>query len=166
MTFTFPIFIKGVSALTDKENNTKEKDNEKQQEKDKEKARKEKELKVVMPEAEWATMPQKEFAQQPDYLIVFADFYIAQFNQRDLEIMNLYDTNSNMVDINHYLLNNIHFTRKELVKHVLQYHAKNFQNIIDEIAAKDGVEAEKMTSYKDWDNWYEDRRNKISASLS
>ena len=162
MTFTFPIFIKGVSALTEKENNSKEKDNEKEQEK----KDKEEELKVVMPDAEWTTMPEEEFTEQPDYLKVFADFYIAQFNQRDLEIMNLYDTNSNMVDINHYLLNNIKFTRKELVKHVLQYHAQNFQSIIDEIAAKDGVDAEKMTSYRDWNNWYEERRNKISTSLS
>ena len=134
--------------MTEKENNSKEKDNEKEQEK----KDKEEEIKVV--------------TEQPDYLKVFADFYIAQFNQRDLEIMNLYDTNSNMVDINHYLLNNIQLTRKELVKHVLQYHAQNFQSIIDEIANKDGVDAEKMTTYKDWDNWYEERRNKISTSLS
>ena len=147
--------------MTEKENNSTDKDNEKEQEKDKKE-----EIKVVMPDPEWTTMPQEEFAEQPDHLTVFADFYIAKFNQNDLEIMNLYDDNSNMVDINHYLLDNIHFSRKELVKHVLQYHAQNFQNIIDQIADKDNVDATKMTSYDDWDNWYEDRRNNIPTSLS
>ena len=147
--------------MTEKENNSTDKDNEKEQEKDEKE-----EIKVVMPDAEWTTMPQEEFAEQSEHLTVFADFYISKFNQRDLEIMNLYDDNSNMVDINHYLLDNIHFSRKELVKHVLQYHAQNFQSIIDQIADKDNVDATKMTSYDDWDNWYEDRRNNIPTSLS
>ena len=115
MTFTFPIFTKGVSALTEKETNIKEQDNEQEQENE--------ELKVVMPEAEWTTMPEEEFAEQPGYLRVFTDFYIAKFNQRDLEIMNTYDSDSNMVDINHYVMDNIKFSRNELVKHALQYHA-------------------------------------------
>lgn len=158
MTFTFPIFTKGVSALTEKETNIKEQDNEQEQENE--------ELKVVMPEAEWTTMPEEEFAEQPDYLRVFTDFYIAKFNQRDLEIMNTYDIDSNMVDINHYVMDNIKFSRNELVKHALQYHANNFQNIIDEIVKQDSIKPEEMTSYSDWDNWYEDRRNNISTSLS
>ena len=158
MTFTFPIFIKGVSALTEKENNIKEQDNEQEQENE--------DLKVVMPDAEWTTMPDEEFDEQPDYLKVFTDFYIAKFNQRDLEIMNMYDVNSNMVDINHYVIDNINFGRRELIKHALQYHANNFQSIVDEIVKQDKVEPEKMTSYKDWDNWYENRRDNISTSLS
>lgn len=163
MTFTVPIFNKGVSALTEKENNIKDTEkNDKENENEEENQ----ELKVVMPEANWTTMPAEEFAEQPGYLKVFTDFYIAKFNQRDLEIMNMYDVNSNMVDINHYLLNNIHFGRKELVRHTLQYHANNLQGIVDEIADKDGVEAENMTSYRDWDNWYEKRRDNISSSLS
>lgn len=144
--------------MTEKENNIKEQDNEQEQENE--------DLKVVMPDAEWTTMPDEEFDEQPDYLKVFTDFYIAKFNQRDLEIMNMYDVNSNMVDINHYVIDNINFGRRELVKHALQYHANNFQGIVDEIVKQDKVEPEKMTSYKDWDNWYEDRRDNISTSLS
>ena len=154
----FPIFNKGVSALTEKENNIKEQDNEQEQENE--------DLKVVMPDAEWTTMPDEEFDEQPDYLKVFTDFYIAKFNQRDLEIMNMYDVNSNMVDINHYVIDNINFGRRELIKHALQYHANNFQSIVDEIVKQDKVEPEKMTSYTDWDNWYENRRDNISTSLS
>lgn len=153
-----------MSALTEKENNIKDTDNEKEQ--DKEKELKEEELKVVMPEATWTTMPQTEFTEQPDYLQVFTYFYIAKFNQQDLEIMNLYDTNSNMVDINHYLLDNIHFEQKELMQHALQYHAQNLQNIVDEIIRQDNIKAAEMTSYDDWDNWYENRRDNISTSLS
>lgn len=144
--------------MTEKENNIKEQDNEKEQENE--------ELEVVMPEANWTTMPEEEFAEQPDYLQVFADFYIAKFNQRDLEIMNTYDVGSNMVDINHYVIDNINFERRDLVKHALQYHADNFQSIIDEIAKQDGVASAKMTSYRDWNDWYEDRRNNIATSLS
>lgn len=147
-----------MSALTEKETNIKEQDNEQEQENE--------ELKVVMPEAEWTTMPEEEFAEQPDYLRVFTDFYIAKFNQRDLEIMNTYDVDSNMVDINHYVMDNIKFSRNELVKHALQYHANNFQNIVDEIVKQDSIKPEEMTSYSDWDSWYEDRRNNISTSLS
>ena len=54
MTFTFPIFTKGVSALTEKETNIKEQDNEQENE----------ELKVVMPEAEWTTMPEEERSEE------------------------------------------------------------------------------------------------------
>ncbi|WEV36860.1 hypothetical protein [Lactobacillus sp. ESL0677] len=140
--------------MTEQENNTKDTEQEND------------ELKVVMPDADWSTMTQEEFAEQPDYLQVFTDFYISQFNQRDLEIMDRYDTNANMVDINHYLLDNIKFSRKELIRHVLQYHAANFQSLIDEIAKKDEVDPSKMTTYIDWDNWYEDRRSKIENSLS
>lgn len=147
--------------MTEKEKNIKEQDNEQEQEEEEND-----ELKVVVPDAEWITMPEEEFVEQPEYLKVFTDFYIAKFNQRDLEIMNLYDTDSNMVDINHYLLNNIHFSRKELIKHALQYHAQNFKNIIKEITKQEGIEAEEMASYRDWNNWYEQRRNNISSSLS
>ncbi|MBA1392326.1 hypothetical protein EQ500_00170 [Lactobacillus sp. XV13L] len=144
------------------------KDTKTEQEKKKEQEKKEREelLKVVVPEAEWVTMPQEDFTAQPEYLQLFTDFYIAKFNQRDLEIMNTYDTSSNMVDINHYLLDNIHFSRQELVNHALQYHAHNFQSIVAEITAQDEIDAAKMTSYQDWDHWYEQQRNEISNSLS
>ena len=48
-------------------------------------------FKVVMPEANKTTMPQEEFKEQPDYLKVFANFYIAEFDEDDLEVINLYD---------------------------------------------------------------------------
>lgn len=144
--------------MTEEENKIKE------QEQDKEKENNE--LKVVMPDAEWTTMSEQKFADQPEYLKVFTDFYLAKFNQRDLEIMNMYDVNSNMVDINHYVMDNINFGRRELIRHALQYHAKNFQSIIDEIVKENQVDLEKMISFNDWDNWYEERRKNISTSLS
>jgi hypothetical protein len=147
-----------VSALTEKENNIKDTTSENEQEND--------EIKVVMPEATWTTMPQEQFKEQPEYLQVFTNFYIAKFNQRDLEVMSTYDVNSNMVDINHYLVDNIHFTRKELVRHALQYHDNNFHQLVDEIVRQDHIDKESMTSYEDWDNWYEERRNNFSTSLS
>ncbi|BDR61106.1 hypothetical protein [Lactobacillus xylocopicola] len=146
--------------MTEKEEkNIKEQDQEKEEQENEE-------LKVIVPEVTWTTMPAAEFAEQPKYLQVFTDFYIAKFNQRDLEIMNTYDVDSNMVDINIYLLDNIKFGHKDLVSHALQDHAQNFLNIVAEIAQKDDVTAENMTSYQDWDDWYEDRRNNISTSLS
>ncbi|MDF7638180.1 hypothetical protein PT285_01845 [Lactobacillus sp. ESL0791] len=119
-----------------------------------------------MPEASWTTMDAEEFKEQPEELKVFANFYISQFSQRDLEIMDAYDTSSNTVDINHYLLDNIHFTRKNLVKHALQYHDYNFQSLLDEIAKKDKINPKEMTSYEDWNTWYEKRRREIPNSLS
>lgn len=142
-----------MSALTEKEKNTK--DNEETID-----------LEVVVPQANWKTMPQEEFTSQPDYLQIFADFYIAQFNERDLEIMDAYDTDANMVDINHYIIDNINFSRRELVKHVLQYHGQNFQNLVDEIVKQDNIAPTEMTTYQDWENWYEDRRSHITNSLS
>ena len=41
-------------------------------------------LKVVMPEANKTTMPKEEFKEQPDYLKVFANCYIVQFDEDDL----------------------------------------------------------------------------------
>ncbi|ABX26435.1 hypothetical protein [Lactobacillus helveticus] len=123
-------------------------------------------LKVVMPEANKTTMPKEEFKEQPDYLKVFANFYIAQFDEDDLEIINLYDEKHNMVDINSYLLNNIHFPRKKLIDHVLQYHDYNFKNLLDVMIEKTGVKPEDMLTYEAWDKWYEEQRAKISSSLS
>ena len=99
-------------------------------------------LKVVMPEANRTTMPQEEFKEQPDYLKVFANFYIAEFDEDDLEVINLYDENHNMVDINRYVLNNIHFPRKKLVDHVLQYHDYNFKDLLKTMEEKTGVKPE------------------------
>ncbi|CDI57768.1 hypothetical protein VKX94_00315 [Lactobacillus helveticus] len=123
-------------------------------------------LKVVMPEANKTTMPKEEFKEQPDYLKVFANFYIAQFDEDDLEIINLYDEKHNMVDINSYLLNNIHFPRKKLIDHVLQYHDYNFKNLLDVMIEKTGVKPEDMLTYEAWDKWYKEQRAKISSSLS
>lgn len=123
-------------------------------------------LKVVMPEANKTTMPKEEFKEQPDYLKVFANFYIVQFDEDDLEIINLYDEKHNMVDINSYLLNNIHFPRKKLLDHVLQYHDYNFKNLLDVMIEKTGVKPEDMLTYESWDKWYEEQRAKISSSLS
>lgn len=123
-------------------------------------------LKVVMPEANKTTMPKEEFKEQPGYLKVFANFYIAQFDEDDLEIINLYDEKHNMVDINSYLLNNIHFPRKKLLDHVLQYHDYNFKNLLDVMIEKTGVNPEAMLTYEAWDKWYKEQRAKISSSLS
>ncbi|MCT3403208.1 hypothetical protein [Lactobacillus helveticus] len=123
-------------------------------------------LKVVMPEANKTTMPKEEFKEQPDYLKVFANFYIVQFDEDDLEIINLYDEKHDMVDINSYLLNNIHFPRKKLLDHVLQYHDYNFKNLLDVMIEKTGVKPEDMLTYEAWDKWYEEQRAKISSSLS
>lgn len=124
------------------------------------------ELKVVMPEPNRVVMTPEVFKEQPDYLKVFANFYIAQFDQRDLEIMNLYDIDHNVVDINHYLMVNIHFPRKTLIKNVLQYHDYNFMNILEEIKKDEDIDPESMTTYESWADWYEARRKKIPGSLS
>ena len=124
------------------------------------------ELKVVVPEANKVTMPAEEVKDQPDYLKVFANFYISEFDGDNLEVINLYDDNHNMVDINGYLLNNIHFPRKKLVDHVLQYHDYNFKNLLKVIAEKTGVKPEEMLTYEAWEKWDEDQRSKIPSSLS
>ena len=146
---------KGVTTLTEEEKNAQaqaDKENE--------------DLKVVMPEANKTTMPAEEFKDQPDYLKVFANFYIAEFDEDDLEVINLYDTNHNMVDINGYLLNNIHFPRKKLVDHVLQYHDYNFKDLLKVMAEKTGVKPDEMLTYEAWEKWDEDQRSKIPSSLS
>lgn len=124
------------------------------------------EFEVVMPEANRVTMPEEQYEEEPDYLKVFANFYIAEFNAKDLEIMNSFDKNHNCVDINKYLQNNIHFPRKVLIKHVLHLHAYNFQNLLDAISKKTDLDYKNLKTYEDWVNWYEDRRRQIPGSLS
>lgn len=136
---------KGVTTLTEEEKNA-------QAQADKENEEENEDLKVVMPEANKTTMPAEEFKDQPDYLKVFANFYIAEFDEDDLEVINLYDTNHNMVDINGYLLNNIHFPRKKLVDHVLQYHDYNFKDLLKVMAEKTGVKPDEMLTYEAWEN--------------
>lgn len=124
------------------------------------------EFEVVMPEATRSEMTATGFKDQPDYLENFANFYISKFNQNDLEIMNLFDKNHNIVDIDDYLINNQSFSRKELVKHVLNIHDYNFENLLKEINSETGLDAEKLASYEDWDTWYESRRKLIPGTLS
>lgn len=133
---------------------------------DKENEEENDDFKVVMPEANKTTMPQEEFKEQPDYLKVFANFHIAEFDEDDLEIINLYDENHNMVDINRYILNNVHFPRKKLVDHVLQYHDYNFKNLLKVMEEKTGVKPEEMLTYEAWEKWDEDQRAKLHSSLS
>lgn len=123
-------------------------------------------FKIVMPEPERVTMPAREVADQPAYLVNFANFYVSSFERDDLEIISEFDEDHNMVNINHYLLLNQPFSRKNLVKHVLIDHAHNFQAILDKITAETGVDPEAMTTYEDWSNWYEGVRAKIESSLS
>jgi type II restriction/modification system DNA methylase subunit YeeA len=144
--------------LTEEEKNAQAQANKENEEND--------DLKVVMPEANRTTMPQEEFKEQPDYLKVFANFYIAEFDEDDLEVINLYDENHNMVDINRYVLNNIHFPRKKLVDHVLQYHDYNFKDLLKTMEEKTGVKPEEMLTYEAWEKWDEDQRTKIPSSLS
>lgn len=146
--------------MTEEEKNTNQKAEEEEKEEENP------ELKVVMPEANRVTMEPEEFKEQPDYLKIFANFYIAQFDLDDLEIINLYDKSHNMIDINKYLLNNIHFPRKTLIKHVLQYHDYNFKALLDEISKDEDIDPKEMKTYEDWSTWYEKRRGKIAGSLS
>ena len=146
--------------MTEEEKNTNQKAEEEKDEDENP------DFKVVMPKANRVTMEPEEFKEQPDYLKVFANFYIAQFGLDDLEIINLYDKNHNMVDINKYLLNNIHFPRKTLIKHVLQYHDYNFKALLDEISKDEDIDPEQMKTYEDRNTWYEKRRAKIPGSLS
>ena len=147
--------------MTEEEKNTNQKAEEEEKEEEENP-----ELKVVMPEANRVTMEPEEFKEQPDYLKIFANFYIAQFDLDDLEIINLYDKSHNMIDINKYLLNNIHFPRKTLIKHVLQYHDYNFKALLDEISKDEDIDPKEMKTYEDWSTWYEKRRSKIAGSLS
>lgn len=147
--------------MTEEEKNTNQKAEDQEKDEDENP-----DLEVVMPEPNRVTMDQEEFKEQPDYLKVFANFYIAEFGQDDLEIINLYDKKHNMVDINKYLLNNIKFPRKKLIKHVLQYHDYNFQALLDEISKEEDIDPKNMKTYEDWETWYEKRRSKIPGSLS
>lgn len=121
---------------------------------------------VVVPEANRVFMDEHEFAEQPDYLVQFANFYVAKFGSDDLELIDFVDDRTNTVDINTYLLSNISFSRKELVKHVLEVHAAAFENLLAELKASYGIDPESLHSYEDWNTWYEDQRGKVNSALS
>lgn len=123
-------------------------------------------LKVVMSEADRVTMPEETYQEQPEYLKNFTNFYISEFDQHDLELMNLFDTDHNMVDINQYLINNKVLSRRSLIKHILHRHADNFLSLLAEIEKEAEVKPAEMTDYADWEKWYEKRRQQIPGSLS
>lgn len=124
------------------------------------------EFEVVVPEAERTEMPAVQYAEQPDYLKTFANFYISRFEETDLEIMDTFDDNHNVVEINTYLVNNQPFGRRSLVKHVLNVHADRFKDILNSIKEKTGVDPEDMKTYEDWSNWYVEQRNTIQQTMS
>ncbi|WP_236692262.1 hypothetical protein [Lactobacillus psittaci] len=119
-----------------------------------------------MPEANRVEMPKSEFKEEPAYLQNFANFYIAKYNENDLEIMGSFDKKGNILDINTYLLSNINFSRKELVKHVLNIHDYNFKSLLEEIVAKSKINPEDFATFEDWDNWYEAERRQVPGSWS
>lgn len=126
----------------------------------------EEKFQVVIPEPNRVEMPKAEFAVQPDYLKVFANFYIAKFEAADLEIMDTYDGDHDVVEINTYITNNESFSRKNLVKHILNIHADRFKEILNNIKEETGTDPESMKTYEDWDKWYVAERNKIQQTLS
>jgi hypothetical protein len=48
-------------------------------------------FKLVMPEPQRVTMPAREVADQPAYLVNFANFYVSSFERDDLEIISEFD---------------------------------------------------------------------------
>ena len=124
------------------------------------------EFEVVMPEANRVEMPATEFKEQPDYLKTFANFYISKFDESDLEIMDVYDGNHDVIEINTYLTNNMAFSRQNLVKHVLNIHANRFLDMLNNIQKHTGVDPQNMKTYEDWVKWYTDRRNENKQTLS
>ena len=124
------------------------------------------EFEVVMPEANRVEMPATEFKEQPDYLKTFANFYISKFDESDLEIMDVYDGNHDVIEINTYLTNNMAFSRQNVVKHVLNIHAERFMDMLNNIQKQTGVDPQNMKTYEDWNKWYTDRRNEIKQTLS
>lgn len=124
------------------------------------------EFEVFMPEANRVEMPATEFKEQPDYLKTFANFYISKFDESDLEIMDVYDGNHDVIEINTYLTNNMAFSRQNLVKHVLNIHANRFLDMLNNIQKQTGVDSQNMKTYEDWEKWYTDRRNEIKQTLS
>lgn len=149
------IFIKGAITLAEEEKNIQEQDQEEDTA-----------YKVVMPEPNRVTMPAREVPEQPAYLVNFANFYVSSFERNDLEIISEFDSDHNMININHYLLKNQPFSRKDLVRHVLVDHANNFLAILNNMTEKTGVDPEAMSTYEDWSAWYEEQRSKIHSSLS
>jgi len=104
--------------------------------------------------------------KQPDYLKTFANFYISKFDESDLEIMDVYDGNHDVIEINTYLTNNMAFSRRNLVKHVLNIHGDRFMDMLNNIQKQTGVDPQNMKTYEDWEKWYTDRRNEIKQTLS
>lgn len=150
--------------MTEEEKNTKQAE---EAEENQDEEEDDEEFEVVMPEANRVTMDPEEYKDEPDYLQVFANFYISEFNAKDLEIMNMFDDDHhNCVDINHFLQDNIHFPRKVLIKHALHTHDYNFQNLLDRIKEETGLDYKELKTYEAWENWYEDRRRQIPGSLS
>lgn len=121
---------------------------------------------VVVPEPNRVEMPATEYKEYPDYLNVFANFYIAKFEQADLEIMAAFDGNHDIIEINTYILANEAFGRRNLIKHVLNIHAQNFENILANIKAKTGLAVESVRTFDEWNDWYSERRNNISQTPS
>lgn len=124
------------------------------------------EIEVVIPEPNRVEMPATEYKEQPEYLKNFANFYIARFEEVDLEIMDSFDDNHNVAEINRYIINNESFSRKDLIKHVLQVHSDRFENLLTNIKSETGIDPEELKTYADWNKWYVDCRNKIIETLS
>ena len=80
--------------------------------------------------------------------------------------MDVYDGNHDVIEINTYLTNNMAFSRRNLVKHVLNIHGDRFMDMLNNIQKQTGVDPQNMKTYEDWEKWYTDRRNEIKQTLS
>lgn len=121
---------------------------------------------VVVPKPELVEMPTSNIPTFDAHISSFASFYIKKFKTDNLEVMESFDAHNGMMELNKYILNNISLPRKDLAQKTIATHQAKFETLLADIAEQSDVNVNNLTSYPQWEEWYESIRKEGKRALS
>lgn len=121
---------------------------------------------VVVPKEDMIIMDERATPDFSAHELSFVSFYIKQFKTDNLEVMDDFDVDGSMMELNKYILNNINFTRKRLAVHTLIRHQALIDDLMDNIEKTSKVKAKGFTSYEQWQDWYDAVRATGRSAMS
>lgn len=124
------------------------------------------EFDVVVPKEEMTFMDEQPDGTFDAHTLSFMSFYIKQFKTDNLEVMNDFDINGVMMELNKFILNNVNYARKALALRTLNIHSAIVESLMQNIEAKSDVEVKDFTSYDQWENWYRKVRAEGKTAMS
>ena len=108
------------------------------------------------------TIDQLNETAQHTALETFAKFYLDRFFGAGLDVFSQIDTQGNLADINHYLLDNQPLTREVLTAGLLTNRSGNLLDLLKQVKVTFNAQGAPETP---WNDWYADQIDGLPQGL-